>query len=97
MGAVQSQEFNSAKQFYHPVDVDPRSPCPEIVRTPLQVVEPVTKDDPRSPSANVMRTPIDKHSNLSPVISDENGGERCPLLKHSVQVEKKSLLKEFNS
>ena len=97
MGAVQSQEYSAVKSCHSPVNVDPRSPCPEIVRTPLQVIEPVDKDDPRSPSANVMRTPIDKHADLSPAINDENRGERCPLLKHSVQVEKKSLLKEFNS
>ena len=87
MGAVQSQEVDGGKRS---ANIDPRSPCPQIIRTPVQVI--VDKDDPRSPS--VLRTPIDKHSERSP--ADENRGERCPLLKQSVQVEKKSLLKEFN-
>ena len=90
MGAEQSQDINAARP---PVNVDPRSPCPQITRTPLQVV--VDKDDPRSPSTNVTRTPIDRQSERSP--SDENRGERCPLLKQSVPLEKKSLLKEFNN
>ena len=93
MGAVQSQEINTGRP---PVNVDPRSPCTQITRTPLQVV--VDKDDPRSPSTNVTRTPIDKQSERSLTeVNDENRGERCPLIKQSVQLEKKSLLKEFNS
>lgn len=90
MGAVQSQEVNTVRP---PVNVDPRSPCPQITRTPLQVV--VDKDDPRSPSTNITRTPIDKQFERSP--ADENSGERRPLLKQSVPLEKKSLLKEFNN
>ena len=89
MGSVQSQEVASS---HSPTNADPRSPCLQITRTPVQVV--VDKNDPRSPSTAIMRTPIDKCSQHTP---DENQGERCPLLKHAVPVEKKSLLKEFNN
>ena len=94
MGAVHSREIDTP----HPTpSVDPRSPCPQIIRTPLQVV--LDKDDPRSPSTNVLRTPIDKQftEQSSAEANDENRGGRCPLLKQPVQVEKKSLLKEFNN
>lgn len=93
MGSVQSQEVETGRVSHTTNNIDPRSPCPEIVRTPLQVV--VDKNDPRSPSTRILRTPIDKNSEqTSP---DENQGEKCPLLKHSVQLEKKSLLKDFNN
>lgn len=89
MGSVQSQEIASSDP---PTNVDPRSPCPEITRTPVQVV--TDKNDPRSPSTAIMRTPLDKYSQQTP---DENQGERYPLLKQALPAEKKSLLKEFNN
>jgi len=96
MGSVQSQDVETGRISHNANSVDPRSPCPEIVRTPLQVV--VDKNDPRSPSTRIMRTPIDKcHEQISPKVNNENQGEKCPLLKHCVQVEKKSLLREFNN
>lgn len=95
MGSQQSREIDTERPSQFPDNIDPRSPCPEITRTPLQVV--VDKDDPRSPSTNVLRTPIDKSSEQTPEVTSENRGERCPLLKHSSQVEKKCLLKEFNN
>lgn len=93
MGSEQSQQIGTEKPHL-PTDNDPRSPCPQISRTPLQVA--IDKEDPRSPSINILRTPIDKCSEQSPELNNENRGERCPLLKQSIQVEKKSLLKEFN-
>ena len=96
MGSVQSQEVETGRVSHTANNIDPRSPCPEIFRTPLQVV--VDKNDPRSPSARILRTPVDKCSGqISPEVNNENQGEKCPLLKNSVQVEKKSLLKEFNN
>lgn len=95
MGSVQSQDVETGMSSHPPTNIDPRSPCPEIIRTPLQVT--AAKDDPRSPSAQILRTPIDKRSENTPELNNENRGERCPLLKHSVHVEKKSLLKEFNN
>ena len=90
MGSVQSQEIVSS---HPPTNVDPRSPCPEITRTPVQVV--ADKNDPRSPSIAIMRTPLDKYSQQTP--DENNQGERCPLLKNALPAEKKSLLKEFNN
>lgn len=96
MGSVQSQKVETERSPHPFNNIDPRSPCPEIIRTPLQVVADGAVD-PRSPSSNVSRTPIDKHSEQTPeLLNDENRRERWPLLKQSLQVEKKSLLKEFN-
>ena len=88
MGSAESHQVEAKRTLHN--DVDPRSPCPQINRTPLQVMS--DRNDPRSPSDNVMRTPIDKSSGP---LSPESCGENRPLLKQCLQAEKKSLIKEF--
>jgi len=90
MGSVESRQVEAKRTLHN--NVDPRSPCPHINRTPLQVVS--DQNDPRSPSTTVIRTPIDK---CNEPLSPESSSENRPLLKQCLQGEKKSLIKEFSN